>query len=59
MGKLFNYRSLLHTLSEDLDPWEVAWSPDGQQIVTVSDDDITQKPAVQIWDATTGQLLHT
>ncbi|MCP4290113.1 MAG: hypothetical protein GY792_37835 [Gammaproteobacteria bacterium] len=33
--------------------WSVAFSPDGNQIVTTSEDQ-----TVRIWDATTGEELH-
>ncbi|MGB0384129.1 MAG: AAA-like domain-containing protein [Ardenticatenaceae bacterium] len=34
--------------------WSVAWSPDGQQVLSGSNDH-----SARIWNATTGDLLHT
>ncbi len=44
---------LLELVSSSLDVYSASWSPDGNYIVTAGND------SVVLWDANTGQLLHT
>ncbi len=51
----------LMTLHMNDEAWGVAWSPDGKQIAasTGSFYNSVTNPLVEVWDAQTGQMVHT
>lgn len=51
-------RLLLTHQSQPVQEGAIAWSPDGTRLATVVDQD-NQQPAVEVWDATSGQTLLT
>lgn len=48
--------TLAQEIQADSDQYGVFWSPDGKLLATLADDD---KSTFQIWDASTGDELHT